>query len=65
MERAATRASRRGVNFIFYRIARSDLSSGAQDVRGWTFADIFEAHEALDAYEELTAIASDEARPKS
>lgn len=53
------------MNFIFYRIARSDLSSGAQDVRGWTFADIFEAHEALDAYEELTAIASDEARPKS
>ena len=43
-------------------MAFSDISNGAGDVRRWTFAQLYEAHLALDAFEELTEIAREEAK---
>lgn len=62
MKRAAQRAAKNGVDFFLYRIARSDLSQGIGDVRRWPFAEVFDAHLALDAIEEMSEIMQDEAR---
>lgn len=65
MIKAVRRAQNSGVNFFLYRIARSDISGGIRDVRTWSFAELIDAHIALDSIEEMQDIAQAEARRRA
>lgn len=64
MQRASLKASNRGVDFILCRVAKSEFCNGMAEAKRWSFADVVETHYALDAYEEMEAIASEEARKR-
>ena len=57
------RASDRGVDWFVWRVVlSSDVPDGLADIRQrWSFADVFEAHLALDAIEELRELEQEKA----